>query len=384
MSILPDLAVKKYVQEEQIDHLTALLRGYRTDPSTYRYWLLRELATPHSIGSRRDARSATLKSIVNQELEQATGWFDWTIARKRQSFLRRYILAHENPDDIEALIKEMVPHDDCTQEDVQLVHAVVHKLAKEPAKYTLTVINLLEYIHDYQDADSFGVKALQDLSTRFALADSETRKRLTRTLIPLAQRYHQQDLELGIHLQNGNYEIAVDRGQELLEGDTLTSFYRAAYDRIASDKKSDQRYQLMTELCLLLDDHDLLLRTRKHHLEWLLRQPNIEIPLELAEAVADDDQLIKVYRQNIEYHAEYGLNVAREIKRPNPLKAAETAVRAYSNFPNVEFANAAMTNYDKARMYHEALAWSRKAGDENFALALLEKLTSHETPKVLQ
>lgn len=383
MSMLPDLAVKRHKQHVETDHLTTLLRGYSTDPSTYKYWVLRELAAPHSIAQKGDTRSATLKDIVNAELERVKGWFDWTIARKRQSILRRYILAHERPDDIQALVQELVPPNDAVTEGVTLVHAVARELGKQPERYALTVINLLEYIDAHQEADLFGVKALQDLTKRFEVSDSETRKNLTYMLLPLAQRYHQHDLELGIYLRNGNYETAVNRAQEILEGDTLTSFYRVAYERIVCDKKSEPRYELMTELCLLLNDHDLLLKTRKHHLAWLLRQPNIEIPLELAETVADDNELVEVYRFNIKYHAEPGLNIARDIKPANPLKAAQIAERAYANFPLIEFAHAAMVNYERVGRYSEALSWSKKAGDENLPGRLLEKLTAHETPKVL-
>ncbi len=377
MPIPYDFVEKGYLTQLQVhdpDDLPSTLdhlQRYLKDPKPeLLYFLLRKTTKPGSIFTRTSAESRTLGQIIQQELDCVKGWFSWTRARKRLALKTRYVLSHEKPDDIEALVKEFVPQFEPSSEDKKLVYRVVQHLERNLLRYALTTINLLEYIGDKQQADVVGVKALETLTAQFETGDREQGRGISSTLLALAQRYKQRDLEVSIYLKQGDYETAVELAQRYFDGDTLQSFYRVVYDKINADKKTPRRFELQTELALLLDDFPSLLKTRKNHLDWILQQENLEIPLELAQAAGTDEQLLEAYRRNVALYSHPRLNAGKDLVGPDYVKAIAFAETAYAQFTLPEFAHAAMAVHEAIGNFSEALRWARLCDDRDIMFRL--------------
>lgn len=373
-----DFAEKPYLSQAQAPgglplNLDLLQRYWRDPTPGLLYFLLRETAKQGSIPTRASFESHTLRRIIQRELDGVHGLFAWTRARKGLTLKTRYVLSHEQPEDIEALVKEFVPPVEISSGDKKLVYNVVKKLEKNPLKYALTAINLLEYAGDHQQADAFGVKALETLIAQFETADREQRKSITLTLLPLAQRYQQRDLEVSIYLRQSDYETAVDLAQEYFDGDELRSFYQIAYDKVNADKKTPRRFELLTELALVIDDTHLLLRTRRNHLEWLLRQNDVEVPLDIAQAVGTTSQLLQAYKRNIQLYSNSRINEGKDIVGPDYGKVIAFAEQAYAQFTLPEFAHAVMSAHESVGNYSEALKWARLCDDRTIMSRLEQR-----------
>ena len=232
-----------------------------------------------------------------------------------------------------------------TYNDPETLELLIERFRGRHSPFAETIMDLMELAERHDEARAYAFEAIAAIEPRRLEARLHGGRWFNHGVDNLYCRLGMFEEAIEICIDNGDFDKAIELVQDHLHSKEQAIFYRSIY-RAAEDSGQYHRgIPTQIRVAKLLKDDELLMKTRKIYVDYLLNERKEGYDPKLFKGAATPEQMEEAHRRHLRdcigiYGRDHG-DCRGFLIKANPIMIAEAAEEAYRDLGSLRYARLA-------------------------------------------